>query len=314
METKNNMDFDFSEESSGESSDDSQSNNTEHDTKKYNKKKKRAASGVIITNTFLNKLLIVPLICLVLIVAFSFILRPSKVAVSDVRENTKCSDTRVFDEATVMSIGEREELEKIIGEYQEKLKLDIAVITINSTDTSLDMREYADNYYCNKNLGWNYPGGDGLILAYHTITDEIELVTKGRLVSIVDSRGLKKLSKAIRGEDSTSYFIRTMKFTQSLEGAINKTAKSDLGDKALNLIPTALFFGLFPTVLLIIMYRKNKSLLVVKAYIKDGEQMNYSDKRDILVNSSTSCRVIKSSSSSSSGGSRGSSSSGGGSL
>ena len=75
------------------------------------------------------------------------------------RKNTECTLTkRVFDDADVLTDEEEKNLEALIAEKEELIGGDLVLITTNdaSLDTMEKLRDYAQNYYKENKLGWDY--------------------------------------------------------------------------------------------------------------------------------------------------------------
>ena len=93
------------------------------------------------------------------------------------RTNTECTtEERVFDYADVLTDAEENKLRKQISEYEEELKTDIVLVTLNESlkeyareyDPSVTYDKfvmiYADNFYDEHKFGYNKPIGDGVLL------------------------------------------------------------------------------------------------------------------------------------------------------
>lgn len=307
MNNEENMDFDFTEDSQDTDNSIEQSDGESKKTKKPKRK-----FGLTISNKYIRNLLIYAVLCLIVTILIIVFVKPRREPVPDNRVNTKCEDSRVFDNAMSMSIGEREELQSKIDEYQNKLKFDIVIATVNLIDPST-LRNEGKKIYGNGDFGWDKPSGDGLILIYETQTDSIELVTYGRLVDLIDGSGLKKLSKSIRNESNTTYFLKSMSFLSSLSNSINSSGKSPALEAALEASWEAAFVSLIMTIIMVLVYKRNRSKNLNKEYLASGanSRIQYDEKSDTLVNSvKTSRKIQKSNSKSSGGGTR----TGGGSL
>lgn len=309
MNENEGMDFDFTQE---ESTNDTQDASNEKNKDNGNRKK-NINIGKFITNKYIRNMLIYAGVCLVVTLLLIVFVRPKKAEVSDTRINTACDDVRLFDDALVLSIGEREELQSKIEEYQDKLKIDIVIATVNLDDSST-IRDYGKDIYVSHKFGWDKPIGDGLILVYETTSDKIELVTYGRLVDLISDKGLKNLSEAIRDNGNTTYFLKSMSFLGELSNSINSRAQSGIAPIALRSLGLAIFVALIPTISLLIAYKRNMGKDLNKAYLSGGanSRIQYNEKRDTLVNSVTTSRKIEKSKSSSNSG--GGSRTGGGSL
>lgn len=284
------LDFDFTEGSiannSEEENQSSQQDNNTNDNKKKQRKKEKKAGGTLVTNSYINKLLIATVVGLIVTILCVIVIKPKKVEFQENRTNNYSDDIRIFDDALAFTVGEKEELREQIAKYEKKLRFDIAIATVEFSQG--DLRAYGENLYESQKLGWDSPYGDGLILVFEKSTDKIQVVTYGKLVDLIDDKGLKTLSKEIRSSDNSTYFLKSVAFLSKLGSVIKPTNKPSTFGIALRALRLAILLALFPTVGSIITYKKNRSKMN-KAYLESGEnsRINYSEKNDTFINSVT---------------------------
>lgn len=82
------------------------------------------------------------------------------------RSNTVCEESeRVFDYADVLTDAEEEKLRELISKTEPQIGCDIVLVTIDEASYASDyaMMNLADDFYDQKQFGWNEPWGDGAL-------------------------------------------------------------------------------------------------------------------------------------------------------
>lgn len=115
------------------------------------------------------------------------------------RENDVCTEEdRVFDYADVLSTKQERKLEELIERREEQIGVDIILVTIDEDledyveeyedvlgYVSRDDYEmvYADNFFDERNFGYDGPEGDGIILVDNFDSEQMWISTSGRLIN-----------------------------------------------------------------------------------------------------------------------------------
>ena len=202
------------------------------------------------------------------------------------RKNTECTLTkRVFDDADVLTDEEEKNLEALIAEKEELIGGDLVLITTNdaSLDTMEKLRDYAQNYYKEKKLGWDQPIGSGAIYVDDWETRYTWLATRGRVKD--------RLSK-----DNTDYIVDETNdivnkdpykaYTRLINLIAEETQKSPMFH--INISPIWVLLGCLVVSLIFVVAQLSgqvgKDTVKKSTYVKkDGVQMN--DKKDVFLHS-----------------------------
>lgn len=106
----------------------------------------------------------------ILTVIFLAVLIPKMMENPAVRKNSQAPAERVYDYADVMTDEEEQKLREYIAVCEESAKLDIVLVTVNEAMESPDcswedaMMNAADDFYDEKQFGYNKVHGDGVLL------------------------------------------------------------------------------------------------------------------------------------------------------
>jgi uncharacterized membrane protein YgcG len=190
------------------------------------------------------------------------------------RTNTQCTtDERVFDYDNVLSDSEEDELRAIISEYEDKLGIDIAVVTLNyQTDFSYmgvtsnyDLQYLTECFVDYYRFGWEnwtdvsnkyyrYECGASMVIAANWDAGELWICTSGKVMEKIDDYTASEIA-----EDGANYLRknpvkgyktmfkdakRYMVGNGSVEFRENCEIMTSWGSILVALIATAIFFGM----------------------------------------------------------------------
>lgn len=128
------------------------------------------------------------------------------------RSNQQCqTEDRIFDEAKVLTSGEKEKLMKLITQKEKVIGADIVLVTIRDPDIDNyhKIRDYAQNFYEEKGFGWNKPNGDGILYVDNWATGYCWICTTGKATEKLDRNAInyiiKRTTERVNEETYQSY-------------------------------------------------------------------------------------------------------------
>ena len=226
------------------------------------------------------------------------------------RTNTPLTTERVFDNAGLLTNSEEDNLRKLIDKYQNKLGMDIVLVTtleyMDGSDATAE--QYAMDYYNRYNFGWDGTGdnGNGVIMVANFSTGVARLEGFGNRAGV-------NYTPAVRQHriDSICKNLREKPYKASKD-YIRGVSNDMTGFKKINgywpwyiNVIIGLIVGI---VFLIINSNSKKSKVTVDRFTYSGGNIKVLDRQDNFVRKTVTSVVMQSSSSSGGGGS----SSGGG--
>ncbi len=225
-------------------------------------------------------------------------------AVGYERLNTEClTDERVFDMADKLSDAEEEKLRELIAEKEQKVGVDIVLVTVDdsSLDSDAKMMEYADYFCIDHKFGYNKPVGDAVVYVDNWCNGYVWMSTSGKAQSRYSSAMIDNvIDKACAVVNSNPY--------KGYERYVNQVASDMSTDLGLgNLItPMASFLvALFVTIIYLIVNlsgRKGKKTTTPETYVAKNGQPTLHNSQDIFVTKHVTRRRIESSSGGGGGG------------
>lgn len=105
------------------------------------------------------------------------------------------AETRVYDEAEVLSEMQLERLEVMAEEYSEKRELDFLIFTIK--DVSQDIEDYMDDFYDDSAPGYNKAHGDVAMLGLDMTERDIVLLGFGKAEKELDPDRLTMIREEV---------------------------------------------------------------------------------------------------------------------
>lgn len=105
------------------------------------------------------------------------------------------AETRVYDEADVLSDIQLERLEVLAEEYSDKRELDFLIFTIK--DLSQDIEDYMDDFYDDSAPGYNKAHGDVAMLGLDMTKRHIVLLGFGKAKNELDANRLTLIREEV---------------------------------------------------------------------------------------------------------------------
>lgn len=232
-------------------------------------------------------------------------MKDEKGAVTYERMNTEClTQERVFDMADKLTDKEEEKLRELIAETEQKVGVDIVLVTLNdsSLDSDAKMMEYADYFCIDNKFGYNKAVGDAVIYVDNWNNGYVWMSTSGKAQARYSSSMIDNvIDKACAVVNSNPY--------KGYERYVNQVG-SDMSSKLGlgNLItPMASFLAaLIVTIIYLIVNlsgRKGKKTTTPETYVAANGQPALHNAQDIFVTKHVSRRRIETSSGGGGGGS-----------
>lgn len=209
-----------------------------------------------------------------------------------VRTNLTCKTAeRVFDYADKLSSSEEEMLRKLIASEEDKCGCDIVVVTLNDP-TVHNLMHYADDFYDDNNMGYDYAHGDGAIYVDNWATGDVWFSTSGRAERRYSDSMIRDIVDATCERTNANPYGAYSYFVQ--EFSKDMTHHFDTGSFGT--------FGMFVPLIVTIIYlvvnlmnNKGKKTTVSTTYVATGRP-DLRVKQDIFLNKHTTHRTIESSS------------------
>ena len=245
------------------------------------------------------------------------------------RENADAPTERVYDYADVLTDDEEEKLRNQIADAQERLRMDIVIVTINESVEGEEaaekfgspywednMQDLADDFWDENGYGYNRGfEGDGVLLLHNWYEGQNgeHLSTSGRAEWNLSSRDIDWLLGYVdRYYDSDPYRAYS-EFVDAVTEELEETAGAD----ASYWFGSAILSMILPTIVAVIYalvnlsYSKAKNTTPVNAYVAGGKPVS-TLKRDDFIRKHVTQHRIESSSGGGGGHSSGGSGGGGG--
>lgn len=125
-------------------------------------------------------------------------------------------DTRVFDNASLFSTSEAEQLESSVSALREKMNMDVAIVTTDDAEGKTP-REFADDYYDEMGLGMGN-GESGVLFLIDMDNREIYIATAGKMITyLTDDRIESILDMAYEGVSAGDYYDSAASFLSGVE-------------------------------------------------------------------------------------------------
>lgn len=226
------------------------------------------------------------------------------------RANKECvTKERVFDIADVLTNEEEEKLRTQISKYEEELKIDIVLVTLNESlkeyakeyDPNVTYDKfvmiYADNFYDEHKFGYNKPIGDGVLLLDNIYREDDGKVytwmcTTGKAEDRYSSGMINRALDVFYENVDENPYIAYSDFLDRVY--------ADMSDKAELPVPwyTSLFAAFTAAAVFILVNmtnRKGKKTTTQRSYVKSG-QPQIRRREDVFLRKSVASRTIETSS------------------
>ena len=134
----------------------------------------------------------------ILLVIYIAVSAAKKPAVSHVRTNSK-EEERVFDYADKLTDKEEDALRELIAEKEALVGCDIILVTIDDPSINSDyaMMNYADDFYDERQYGFDKPWGDGALYLDNWANGYCWFSTSGRVENRYSSQAIDSLINEI---------------------------------------------------------------------------------------------------------------------
>ena len=238
------------------------------------------------------------------------------------RTNLEAPAERVFDYADVLTAGEEEELRQYIARAEEKLQIDIVLVTINqsvegeeamakyglrSRDWEQNMQDIADDFWDDNKFGYNQGfEGDGVLLLHNWYQGQNgeHLSTSGSVERAFSMQDIDRVLYAVDDYYATDPCRAYRAYVKEVERLMDSSLELPFSWGTVFILP----------VIITVIYAvsgssqsKARNTVAVNAYVVGGEP-KLNEKNDELIRKNVVTRKIESSGS----GGGGSMSSGGG--
>ncbi len=221
-----------------------------------------------------------------------------------VRGNMNAPSQRVYDYADVLSDAEEKKLTELIEKRELKIGCDIVLVTINEslyskygitedTDRNWEycMMNYADDFYDQKEFGFDEVHGDGVLLLDNWYQGE-----KGSWLStcgkVYDHYSARMVNKVLDDVYDLVDYSPYRAYESYIENVYKEMNRADAG---ININPFIMFVvavfaaGFFITIHL--KGKEGKKTTVASTYLENGS-VRFNVSRDELVNKFVTSRVI----------------------
>lgn len=242
-------------------------------------------------------LFIVVGILLVAYIAVSIVKKP---AAGYVRTNAQ-EEERVFDYADVMTDEEEEALRDLIDEKEGQIGCDIVLVTIDdpSIDSDYAMMNYADDFYDEREYGFNAPWGDGALYLDNWANGYCWFSTSGRVEDRYSSQAIDNLIEDVCYTVNSDPYGAYRTYVESLSRKLSNSGT--VGSIPFTYILGAAFIITFVYVIIGMVNNKGKKTTTANTYVEGGQPL-FHDRRDIFVTKHTTSRHIERSSGGGGGG------------
>ncbi len=140
-----------------------------------------------------------------LLVAFFFFFSPF-------RGSAQETEQRVFDEASLFTTSEVEQLESSVSALREKMNMDVVIVTTDDAQGK-SAREFADDYYDENDFG-----DSGVLFLIDMDNREIYIATIGMMINyLTDDRIEEILDMAFEGVSTGDYYDSAASFLRGVE-------------------------------------------------------------------------------------------------
>lgn len=236
------------------------------------------------------------------------------------RGNTESPSERVYDEAGILSAEEEEKLRSQIAKAEERLRMDIVIVTIDqpmegreamreqdavSPELEDVMEAYADNFWDDNHYGYNKSyEGDGVILVDNVYEGQgyWQLSTSGKAEKALGDYDIDRLLDVVYRYYDYSPYRGYSEFVDALVKELGTRGSAPLPWIVVVVVPVivALVFATGN-----LNQSKAKNTTAVNAYVVGGKPVMKGQKDEFLRKHVTSRRIQTSSGSSGSGRSSG---------
>ncbi|MGO2083344.1 TPM domain-containing protein [Vagococcus sp.] len=124
------------------------------------------------------------------------------------------TDNRIFDEATLLSTEQKDELNDKIKDLQKEFKIDIVLLTTNDTQGQ-ETKMFAADFYDYGGFGFNETK-DGVIFIINMQAREFYFVTTGHPIAVFSDRRIKKITDQLTEPMLEENYFETFNLLLSL--------------------------------------------------------------------------------------------------
>lgn len=242
------------------------------------------------------------------------------------RENQKAPAERVYDYADVLTDAEEEKLRRYIAEKEEKLRIDIVLVTINRSVEGAaakaqygyrsvvwedNMQDIADDFWDENRYGYNRSfEGDGVLLLHNWYEGQNgeHLSPSGRVEAAFSLRDLDTILYAVDKYYDTDPYRAYVAYIDTVERLLS-SGDGEIAVGGLGMILPLIIALIYAAVHLV--QKPAQNTTAVNAYVMGGKP-EMRRKSDDFIRKAVATRRIQTSSSSGGGGSRSSGGGGGG--
>lgn len=230
------------------------------------------------------------------------------------RENNRAPEERVYDYADVLTDNEEERLRNQIAMAEEKLRMDIVIVTINQSvegweaareygyrtdDWEINMRDLADDFWDENGYGYNKSfEGDGVLLLHNWYEDENgsqngeHISTSGKAEQNLSMYDLNQILYPVDKYYDTDPYRAYAEFIDAVETRMNAGVELDFSYMLGSICFSTIVALVYAFVNLI--QSKAKNTTAVNAYVVGGKPvMNV--QRDELLRKNVTKRHINTS-------------------
>lgn len=145
----------------------------------------------------------------------------------------QAEETRVFDQAQLLSAENKQQLEAQILELKKDMQMDVVVVTTNNAEGKTSAA-YADDYY-DKNKFGTGPEKSGILLLLDMDNREAFITTSGEMINLLNDARIERLLDAVFKElPNQNYYGATTAFLNQTKNYYQKDleAKAKAAEKA----------------------------------------------------------------------------------
>lgn len=236
----------------------------------------------------------------VLLVAFIALTIAQKPAVQHVRTNARETE-RVFDFADKLTDGEEDALRELIAEKEALIGCDIVLVTISDPSINSDyaMMNYADDFYDEREYGFDKPWGDGALYLDNWANGYCWFSTSGRVESRYSTQAIDNLINDVCYTVNSDPYGAYRTYVESLSRKMSN--QGTVEPIPMLYILLAAFIITLVYVIIGVVHNKGKRTTTANTYVAGGQPL-FHDRRDIFVTRHTTSRRIQSSSGGGGGG------------
>lgn len=117
---------------------------------------------------------------------------------------------KVYDNAGLLSVTERDELESLCVQTAQQTETDIAIVTINNNEGK-SPRDYAEDAFMEYNLGYDKAHGDGVLLLIDMQSRKTWIATSGNAITYLSDSRLESINNAVTAKLKNNQYYAACK-------------------------------------------------------------------------------------------------------